>query len=203
MFGFNMDTSRRFYLLGVAGLGASLVALSACEQKPSFRNTDITGADFARQFALTDHNGKARTLADFKGQATIVFFGFTRCPDICPTTLAEMSEVMKQLGDDAKKVQVLFITVDPERDTPDVLSKYVPSFHPSFLGLSGSAEQIASAAKEFKVFYQKVPGKTPESYTMDHFAGSYVFDRDNKPRLMARNGAGPEPLVADLKQLLK
>ena len=198
-----MQVTRRFHLLTLTAMFASLLTLSGCEQKPSFRNTDITGADFAKEFSLTDHKGKARTLADFKGQAVIVFFGFTRCPDVCPTTLAEMNEVMKLLGDDAKKVQVLFITVDPERDTPEVLSQYVPAFNPSFLGLYGSLEQTAKVAKEFKVFYQKVAGKTPESYTMDHFAGSYVFDRYGKPRLVSKNGAGPEPLAADLKQLLK
>jgi protein SCO1 len=180
-----------------------LTALAACADKPSFRNTDITGAEFAREFALTDHDGKARTLADFKDKAVVVFFGFTQCPDVCPTTLAEMTEVLKLLGADSKRVQVLFITIDPERDTPDLLRKYVPAFHPSFLGLTGSNEAIAKVAKEFKVFYQKSVGKTPGSYTMDHTANSYVFDPQGRVRLVVKHGLGAEPLVQDLKQLLK
>jgi protein SCO1 len=189
----------------VGGLTLSLAifGLSACADKPSFRNTDITGAEFAREFSLTDHNGQARTLADFKGKAVVVFFGFTQCPDVCPTTLAEMTEAVKQLGADGNKLQVLFITIDPERDTPELLKKYVPAFHPSFLGLTGNAEAIAKVAKEFKVFYQKSPGKTPGSYTMDHTANSYVFDPQGRVRLVVKHGLGAEPLVQDLKQLLK
>jgi protein SCO1 len=189
--------------IGVLALSAAIMGLGACADKPSFRNTDITGAEFAREFALTDHNGKARTLADFKGKAVVVFFGFTQCPDVCPTTLAEMTEAVKQLGADGNKLQVLFITIDPERDTPELLKKYVPAFHPSFLGLSGNAEAIAKVAKEFKVFYQKSPGKTPGSYTMDHTANSYVFDPQGRVRLVVKHGLGAEPLVQDLKQLLK
>jgi protein SCO1 len=186
-------------------LGALLVvaALAACADKPSFRNTDITGAEFAREFSLTDHNGTPRTLADFKDKAVVVFFGFTQCPDVCPTTLAEMTEAVKLLGENGKRLQVLFITIDPERDTPELLKKYVPAFHPSFLGLTGSADAIAKVAKEFKVFYQKSPGKTAGSYTMDHTANSYVFDPQGKVRLVIKHGAGAEPLVQDLKQLLK
>jgi protein SCO1 len=193
--------SRRSFC--VLALCASLMGLSACADKPSFRNTDITGAEFAREFALTDHNGQARTLADFKGKAVVVFFGFTQCPDVCPTTLAEMTEAVKQLGSDGNKLQVLFITIDPERDTPELLKKYVPAFHPSFLGLTGNAEAIAKVAKEFKVFYQKSAGKTPGSYTMDHTANSYVFDPQGRVRLVVKHGLGAEPLVHDLKQLLK
>jgi protein SCO1 len=181
----------------------SLIGLVACADKPSFRNTDITGAEFAREFALTDHNGTPRTLADFKGKAVVVFFGFTQCPDVCPTTMAEMSEVTKLLGDDAKRLQVLFITVDPERDTQALLKQYVPAFHPNFLGLSGTLEQTATVAKEFKVFYQKQPTKTPGGYTMDHTANSYVFDTQGKVRLVVKHGLGAAPLVQDLKQLLK
>jgi protein SCO1 len=180
-----------------------LALIASCADKPSFRNTDITGAEFAREFSLTDHNGTPRTLADFKDKAVVVFFGFTQCPDVCPTTLAEMTEAIKLLGDNGKRLQVLFITIDPERDTPELLKKYVPAFHPSFLGLTGSAEAIAKVAKEFKVFYQKSPGKTAGSYTMDHTANSYVFDPQGKVRLVIKHGAGAEPLVQDLKQLLK
>jgi protein SCO1 len=190
-------------LVGGLTLSLAIIGLSACADKPSFRNTDITGAEFAREFSLTDHNGQARTLADFKGKAVVVFFGFTQCPDVCPTTLAEMTEAVKQLGADGNKLQVLFITIDPERDTPELLKKYVPAFHPSFLGLTGNAEAIAKVAKEFKVFYQKSPGKTPGSYTMDHTANSYVFDPQGRVRLVVKHGLGAEPLVQDLKQLLK
>jgi protein SCO1 len=195
------SVSRRGF--GVLALSAAFIGLGACADKPSFRNTDITGAEFAREFALTDHNGQARTLADFKGKAVVVFFGFTQCPDVCPTTLAEMTEAVKQLGADGNKLQVLFITIDPERDTPELLKKYVPAFHPSFLGLTGNAEAIAKVAKEFKVFYQKSAGKTPGSYTMDHTANSYVFDPQGRVRLVIKHGMGAEPLVQDLKQLLK
>jgi len=178
--------------------------LAACNDgKPSFKNTDITGADYAKGFALTDHTGKARTLEDFKGKVVSIFFGFTHCPDVCPTTLAEMKGVLDKLGpDDAKRVQVLFVTIDPERDTPALLANYVPAFHPSFLGLVGSPEATAKMAKDFKVFYQKVPGKTPGTYSMDHSAGSYVYDPQGRLRLFVRHGMPLEGLVADFKLLL-
>ncbi len=168
----------------------------------SFKNTDVTGLDYAKDFALPDFNGKMRTLADFKGKAVVVFFGYTQCPDVCPTTMAEMATVMQELGPLADKVQVLFITVDPERDTPELLSQYVPSFDPRFLGLVGNKAETEKVAKEFKVFYQKVPGKEPGSYTMDHTAGSYVFDPQGRIRLFVRHGQGAEPIVHDLKLLL-
>jgi protein SCO1/2 len=167
-----------------------------------FKNTDVTGLDYAKDFALTDHNGKPRTLADFKGKAVVVFFGYTQCPDVCPTTMAEMATVMKELGPQADNVQVLFITVDPERDTPELLSKYVPAFDSRFLGLVGDKAAIDKVAKEFKVFYQKVPGKEPGSYTMDHTAGSYVFDPQGRIRLFVRHGQGAEPIAHDLRLLL-
>lgn len=170
--------------------------------KSSFKNTDVTGLDYAKDFALPDHNGKSRTLADFKGKAVVVFFGYTQCPDVCPTTMAEMAEVLRQLGPLADKVQVLFVTVDPERDTPELLSKYVPAFDARFLGLVGDKAATEKVAKEFRVFYQKVPGKDPGSYTMDHTAGSYVFDPQGRIRLFVRHGQGTEPIVHDLKLLL-
>ncbi|HUL93102.1 MAG TPA: SCO family protein [Burkholderiales bacterium] len=176
--------------------------LGACSGSgPSFRNTDITGADYGKDFALTDHNGRARKLADFRGKAVVIFFGYTHCPDVCPTTLAELKAAKEQLGEDGKRLQVLFVTVDPERDTQDLLSKYVPAFDPSFLGLYGDAAATARVAKEFKVFYQKAPGKTPASYTVDHTAGTYVFDPQGRLRLFVRQGNVPN-LVADLKTLL-
>jgi protein SCO1/2 len=178
--------------------------LAACGQKPpmEFKNTDLTGLDYAKGFTLTDHNGKARTLADFKGKAVVVFFGYTQCPDVCPTTMAEMAAVMQQLGPQADQVQVLFVTVDPERDTQALLAEYVPAFDKRFLGLYGTPAQTLEVAKEFKVFFAKVPGKTAGSYTVDHTAGSYVFDKQGKLRLFVRHGLGPGPIVHDLKQLL-
>ncbi len=183
-------------------LGLSL-ALAGCDSRPEFRNTDVTGADFASGFALTGHDGKPRTLADFRGKAVVVFFGYTQCPDVCPTTLAELAEVMRLLGPDADRVQVLFVSVDPERDTQELLSQYVPAFDKRFLGLYGDAEATARTAKTFKVFYQKVPGKTPGNYTVDHTAGSYVYDAQGKLRLFLKHGAGAEPIAHDLRQLLK
>ena len=190
----------------IFALCALLLLLAGCDKlanKPlSFQNTDLTGLDYAKDFALTDHNGKPRTLADFKGKVVVMFFGFTQCPDVCPTTMAEMAAVMKALGPQADKVQVLFVTVDPERDTQQLLAQYVPAFDPRFLGLYGDAAATAKVAKEFKVFYAKQPGKTPGSYTVDHTAASYVFDQNGKIRLFVRHGKGPEPIVHDIKQLL-
>jgi protein SCO1/2 len=192
----------------------ALLALAGCERlgipapwsaaKPAeaFLNTDVTGLDYARNFALTDHTGKPRTLADFKGKAVVMFFGYTQCPDVCPTTMMELAGVMKELGPLADRVQVLFVTIDPARDTPALLAQYVPAFDPRFLGLYGDAAATDKVAKEFKVFYQKVPGKTPGSYTMDHTAGSYVFDPQGNIRLFVQNGQGTESLVHDLKLLL-
>jgi protein SCO1/2 len=192
---------RALSFLSLACLASLLLCLSAC-QSEKFVNTDVTGLDYAKDFALTDHNGKPRTLADFKGKAVVMFFGYTQCPDVCPTTMAEMANVMQQLGPLADRVQVLFVTVDPARDTPTILSQYVPAFDKRFLGLYGDDAATAKVAKEFKVYYQKVPGKTPGSYTMDHTAGSYVFDPKGNIRLFVKHGQGTEPLVHDLKLLL-
>src|SRR5450830_1627449 len=190
--------------LSLALLAVAALSLVACNQAGSekFTNTDVTGLEYAKDFALTDHNGKPRTLADFKGKAVVVFFGYTQCPDVCPTTMVEMADVMKQLGPLADKVQVLFVTVDPARDTQALLAQYVPAFDSRFLGLYGDDAATEKVAKEFKVFFQKVPGKTPGSYTMDHTAGSYVFDPKGHIRLFVRHGQGTEPLVHDLKLLL-
>ena len=186
---------------------ALTVSLAACDklpgkQKEAFQNTDVTGLDYAKGFALTDHTGKPRTLADFKGKVVVVFFGYTQCPDVCPTTMAEMASVMQKLGPLADQVQVLFITLDPERDTQQLLANYVPAFDKRFIGLRGTLDQTAKTAKEFKVFYSKVPGTSPGTYTIDHTAGSYVFDRDGRLRLFIRHGQGPDPIVHDLRQLL-
>jgi protein SCO1/2 len=190
-------------LLSLLALSMLLLGCSEKAAAPAFKNTDLTGLGYAQEFALTDHNGKARTLADFKGKLVVMFFGYTQCPDVCPTTMVEMANVMKELGPDADSVQVLFVTVDPERDTQALLAQYVPAFDPRFLGLYGDAQATAKVAKEFKLFYAKVEGKTAGSYTMDHTAGSYVFDRNGKIRLFVRHGAGPAPITHDLKLLLK
>jgi protein SCO1/2 len=179
-----------------------VIVLAGCGGGARFNNVDITGANYAQDFRLIDHTGTPRSLADYRGKVVVVFFGFTQCPDVCPTTLTDMAEVKKRLGADGDKVQVVFVTIDPERDTQQVLAQYVPAFDPSFVGLYGSREETAATAKEFKVFYQKVPGKTETSYTMDHTAGSYVFDREGRIRLFLRHAGGVDPIVADLKRLL-
>ena len=190
-------------LLALCALALLLVACDKLSDKPVvFNNVDITGADYARQFTLVDHTGKPRTLADFKGKVVFLFFGYTQCPDVCPTTMAEMAAVMKALGPQASQVQVLFITVDPERDTQELLAQYVPAFDPSFIGLRGDADATAATAKEFKVFYAKSPGATPQSYSVDHTYGSYVFDRSGKIRLFVRHGKGPAPILHDIALLL-
>ena len=181
-----------------------VLSLSACESKtrPVFVNTDITGIDYAKDFSLPDFNGKQRTLADFKGKAVFMFFGYTQCPDVCPTTMAELATVMKQLGPLADQVQVLFVSLDPDRDTPAVLAQYVPNFDKRFLGLVGDQAATQKIARDFKIFYEKVPGKTPGSYTLDHSAGSYVFDKEGHVRLFVRFNQGPDPITHDLKLLL-
>ncbi|WP_149136794.1 SCO family protein [Cupriavidus campinensis] len=179
--------------------------LAACGQpKPSFKNVDISGAtEFGKDFALLDPSGKTRTLADFKGKAVVMFFGYTHCPDVCPTTMAELKAVMDKLGPDADKVQVLFVTVDPERDTGELLGQYVPAFDARFLGLRPADEAaLKKVTKDFKVFYAKVPGTSPNNYTVDHSAGSYVFDTNGQLRLFLRHGQGPDPIAHDLKLLL-
>lgn len=178
------------------------LVLAGCDSRPQFANADLSYGDFAKDFALTDHNGKPRTLADFRGKAVVIFFGYTQCPDVCPTTMTGMAEAMKQLGADAAKVQVLFVTVDPERDTQELLAQYVPAFHPAFLGLYGDPQTIAKTAQEFRVFYKKQPGATPNTYTVDHTAGSYVFDPRGKLRLYVRHGEKPELIARDLKLLI-
>jgi protein SCO1 len=191
-------------LLRAACAALLALLLAACSpQGPKFQSSDITGSPFGRDFALTDHTGKPRTLADFRDKAVVVFFGYTQCPDVCPTTLAALSEAMKKLGADADRVQVLFVTVDPERDTADLLSHYVPAFDPRFLGLRGDADSIARTAKEFKVLYQKQPGKAPGSYTMDHSSGTFIFDPQGRLRLYVGNAQGPDVFAHDLRELLK
>ena len=190
---------QRRYLL----LAAAAVAAGCTDNKPQFKSVDITGADYAKDFQLTDHNGQVRSMKDFKGKVVVLFFGFTQCPDVCPTTMTELAQVKQMLGKDGDKLQGLFVTVDPERDTPELLKAYMANFDPTFLALRGTPEQIASTAKDFKVFYKKVEGKTPTSYTMDHSAASYVYDTQGRLRLYTRYGSGAPALAADIQLLLK
>ncbi len=185
-----------------------LALLGGCgPQQPAavkFQLTDVTGADFGKSLALTDHTGKPRTLADFQGKVVVIFFGFTQCPDVCPTTLAEMAKVVKELGADGAKVQVLFVSVDPERDTKELLKQYVTVFNSTFLGLVGDAEATVRAAREFKVYVQKQPPKTPGgSYSVDHSAGTFILDQQGRLRLFAQYGVGAAALLGDIKTLLK
>lgn len=195
--------------LCLAVLGAATVLMTGCDKlgftsapKASFQGVDLTGAPYANNFSLPDIDGKTRTLGDFKGKVVVVFFGYTQCPDVCPTTMAELAQVKKALGADGDRVQGVFITVDPERDKPELLKAYLQSFDPSFVALRGSPEQIRQTAKDFKVYYGQVPGKTPESYTVDHTAASFLFDPEGRIRVFSRYGAGAQPLMSDIKLLL-
>ena len=182
---------------------ATAAALAGCsEAKPQFKAVDLTGADYAKDFRLPDANGQPRSLQDFRGKAVVVFFGYTQCPDVCPTTLAEIAQARTLLGADGDKVQGVFITVDPERDTPEVLRAYMANFGPGFVALRGTAEQTAAVARDFKVYFKKVDGKAPGSYTLDHSAASFVYDAQGRLRLYTRFGTGPQALADDLKLLL-
>ncbi|WP_398496012.1 SCO family protein [Variovorax sp.] len=197
-----LTTTRRRLLLGTASLPlwAALAACGESESKPSFTGTDITGANYGRDFALSDPDGKRRTLADFKGKVVMIFFGFTQCPDICPTALTRAAEVKQQLGAAGDDLQVIFVTVDPERDTPEVMRAYTAAFDPSFLGLRGDLAQTEATAKEFKVFYEKVPTRT--SYTMDHSAFTYLIDRKGRMRVVMRYAQSASEFTADVRALL-
>ena len=197
----------RRHVLAAGATALLLPCLAACDRlaalagKPTFHSTDITGAEFARRLDLPDVDGRMRSLADWRGKVTVVFFGYTQCPDVCPTTMAELAGLRKSLGSDGDRLQTVFVTIDPERDTAELLKAYVSNFGPGVIALRGSAEQTAAAAKEFKVFFQKVPGKAPGSYTMDHSAASFVFDATGKARLYVPYGSEPKGFAADVKQL--
>ena len=183
--------------------GAIGTIVACSEQKPAFSSIDVTGADYAKDFALTDHNGQPKSLKDFAGKVVVMFFGYTQCPDVCPTTMAELAEIKKLLGADGSKLQGVFVTIDPARDTPEVLKAYMGNFDPTFLALVPTPTQLAALAKDYKIYYKKVEGKTDTSYTMDHSAGSYVYDTQGKLRLFTRYGTGPKPLADDIRMLLK
>ena len=191
-------------LIAASALSISAAAiLTGCSKdKPEFRGVDITGADYARDFQLTDHNGQQRSTKDFAGKVVVVFFGFTQCPDVCPTSMQELAEVKQQLGKDGDRLQGIFVTVDPERDQLAMLKSYMQNFDPSFLALRPTPEQLLALAKDYKIYYKKVDGKTPTSYTMDHSAGSYVYDPQGRLRVYHRYGSGTEALAADVRALL-
>ena len=197
-----MTTTRRAFAIAAVAVLAGCDRIAGVGSKPTFHFTDITGAEFARKLELPDADGKPRSLADWRGKVVVVFFGYTQCPDVCPTTMAELAQIRTQLGADGDRLQTVFVTIDPERDTPEVLKAYLANFGPNVVGLRGDAEQTKAAAKEFKVFYAKVPGKTPGSYTMDHSAASFVFDPAGRVRLFVPYGADTKLLTGDLKQLL-
>ena len=191
--------NKRAFLLAAA---ASL--LMGCDSgKPAFKGVDITGADYAQGFELTDQHGQVRTLKDFDGRVVIVFFGYTQCPDVCPTSMQELAQVKQLLGPDGDKLAGVFITVDPERDTPELLKAYMESFDPGFVALRPTLDQLPQVTKAFKIYYKKVEGQTPTSYTMDHSAGSYTFDAKGRVRLYNRYGSGAQALADDVKLLLK
>jgi protein SCO1/2 len=186
-----------------AAVCALVFTLWGCESKPVFNSLDVTGIDgYGTDFRLTDHTGRTRTMADFRGKVVVMFFGYTQCPDVCPTTLSEMRQVMQTLGKDSERLQVLFVTVDPARDTPELLSKYVPAFNPTFLGLYGDTAATEKVAKDFKIMYRRAEGKTTESYTVDHSAASLVFDPQGRLRLFVSYGLGADKIAPDIRKLL-
>ena len=191
-------------LIAASALSISAAAvLTACSPDgPAFRGVNITGADYARDFSLTDHHGQLRSLKDFRGKVVVVFFGFTQCPDVCPTSMQELAEVKQALGADGARLQGVFISVDPERDTRELLKAYMENFDPSFLALRPTPEQLPALAKDFKIHYKKVDGTTPTSYTMDHSAGSYLYDPQGRLRVYHRYGSGTEALTEDVRLLL-
>ena len=200
-----VSSSRRFSLsVALSAVALSVLGLTACmDPKAAFKGVDITGADYAKELNLPDQNGQVRKIKDFSGKLVVVFFGYTQCPDVCPTTMQELAEVKRLLGADGDKLQAVFVTVDPERDTTELLKAYVENFDPSFVALRPTPEQLPLIAKEFKIYFKRVEGKTSTSYTMDHSAGSYTIDAQGKVRLFNRYGMGAEALAHDFKLLLK
>ena len=200
-----MDKRGALRAFGAATLACTAAfALTACkdDKKPAFQGVDVTGADYAKDIPLTDVNGQKRSLKDFSGKVVAVFFGYTQCPDVCPTTLQELLEVKQALGADGDKLQAVFVSLDPERDTPEVLKAYLANFDQSFVGLSGTPEELAAVVKDFKIYFKKVPGKAEGTYTVDHSAGTYLYDPQGRLRIYERYGAGPQVLVQDVRALL-
>jgi len=191
---------RRSFVLGLM----AAAGLAACSpDKPAFKGVDITGAEYAKDFVLTDQHGHVRSLKDFAGKAVVVFFGYTQCPDVCPTTLQELQQVKRLLGADGDRLQAVFVTVDPERDTTELLKAYMESFDPSFVALRPGPEQLQALLKDFKIYAKKVEGKTATSYTMDHSAQTYLYDPQGRLRLYSRYGSGAQAMADDARLLLK
>lgn len=191
------------WLAGSAVLASTAGVLTACKSKADFNAIDLTGSkEYGQDFSMPDQHGKRRSMVDFKGKVVLVFFGFTQCPDVCPTTLGDLAAVKQKLGAKGDKLQVIFASVDPSRDTPEILQAYLANFDPSFLALRGSDEETAKMAKDFKVYYKRVEGQTPGSYTMDHTAGDYIFDPEGRLRLYSRYGTPVDTLAKDIEQLI-
>lgn len=187
-------------VLAAAALSSMLAACGNSES--AFKGSDITGTHLGKDVAMVDQDGHPRKLTDFAGKVLVVFFGYTQCPDVCPTSLAELAQVNKALGPDASRVQVVMISVDPERDTPDVMKQYVTAFDPGFIGLTGSPDQVKQAATSFKAYYAKVPSKDGKDYSMDHSAPFYLLDGKGEARVLAGNTIGADALVHDIRALL-
>ena len=196
-------TALQSIAVSALSIGAGGLLASCSKSAPEFRGVDITGAEYARDFALPDQDGKLRSLKDFAGKVVVVFFGYTQCPDVCPTTMQELAQVKQMLGTDGERLQAVFVTVDPARDTPELLKAYMANFDPSFVALRGDDVQTTAIAKDFKIYFKKVDGQTPTSYTMDHSAGSYIFDPAGRLRVYSRYGSGPDAVAADVRTLLK
>jgi protein SCO1 len=193
-----IEMTRRFLWAAL-----TVLALAACSpEKPKFNSIDVTGADYAKGFTLTDHNGQSRSLSDFKGKAVVLFFGYTQCPDVCPTSMAELAEIKRLLASDGDKLQGVFVTVDPARDTTELLKAYMTNFDPSFVAFTPTPQQLSVVAKDYKIYYKRVEGQTPTSYSMDHSAGSYVYDTQGRLRLYSRYGMGAKLLAQDIQTLL-
>jgi protein SCO1/2 len=193
---------RTLILLMLLIVGALLSGCERASTRPSFKAIDISGADYARRLDLPDAQGRDRTLGDFRGKLVFVFFGYTQCPDVCPTTLATLAEAMKQLGDQSSRVQGIFVTVDPERDTPEILREYVTAFDSRFIALRGTGEALDRVRKEFRLVVQKNKGASEQSYTVDHTAAAYVLDTQGRPRLYVRHDTPAADIAADLRTLL-
>ena len=193
---------RKLLTLSASWFAAGGLLAGCSPQAPTFKSTDITGAAFAQDLKLTDHTGQVRTMADFRGKAVVVFFGFTQCPDVCPTSMTTLAEVKRLMGDRGNQLQILFITVDPERDTLPLLKEYMTNFDPTFLALRPDPAELKAVADSFKIYYRKVDGPTPTSYTMDHSAGKYVFDNEGRVRLFSSYGTDAATIAADINTLL-
>ncbi len=196
------STGRRRFVQMTFACAAPALLLACSPDKQAFKGTDVTGAAFAKDLRLKDQDGNVRTMQDFKGKIVVVFFGYTQCPDVCPTSMTTMAEVKRLLGAQGERLQVLFITVDPERDTQALLKAYIASFDPGFIALRPEPGELKGVADDFKIYYKKVPGSTPTSYTMDHSAGKYIFDTEGRVRLFSAYGTDAATIASDIQVLL-